>query len=169
MAVEDLVAIALRAVGSEAQVGDRGLLGSAAVRPPAVAFGADAHPELVDHAAALLVSLVRNHPLVDGDERLGWAASVVSCSLDDIDLDPRDPGLADAFVMPVADGRLGDDLSAVSARWRPLAALTRPGRVAAGCRVRGAAGPGGRAVDRLGPAQPVRPVARRRGPARAST
>ena len=114
LSVEDLVAVALRAVGPGAQVSDWGLLASAAARPEASAFGEEAYPELVDKAAALLVSLVRNHALVDGNKRLGWAATVVFCSLNDVELDPRDEDAAFAFVMAVADGSLGDDLTKVS-------------------------------------------------------
>jgi len=119
LSVEDLVAIALRAVGPGAQVGDWGLLASAGARPQASAFGEDAYPELVDKAAALLVSLVRNHALVDGNKRLGWAAAVVFCSLNDVDLDPRDEDAAFSFVMAVAAGSLGDDLAEVSDVLRP--------------------------------------------------
>ena len=119
LSVEDLVAVALRAVGPQAQVSDWGLLASAAARPQASAFGEDAYPELVDKAAALLVSLVGNHALVDGNKRLGWAATVVFCSLNDVDLDPRDEDAAFAFVMAVADGSLGDDLAKVSDVLRP--------------------------------------------------
>jgi death-on-curing protein len=119
LSVEDLVAVALRAVGPGAQVRDWGLLASAAARPQASAFGEQAYPELVDKAAALLVSLVHNRALVDGNKRLGWAATVVFCSLNDVDLDPRDQDAAFDFVMALADGSLGDDLTKVSDVLRP--------------------------------------------------
>ena len=48
---------------------DLGLL-SAAARPRASAFGADAYPTFERKAAAFLHSIARNHALVDGDERL---------------------------------------------------------------------------------------------------
>ena len=119
LTVEDLVAVALRVVGPGTQVRDWGLLAGAAARPQASAFGEDAYPEPVDKAAALLVSLVRHHALVDGNKRLGWAAIVVFCSLNDVDLDPRDEDTPYAFVMAVADGSLGDDLTKVSDVLRP--------------------------------------------------
>lgn len=46
-------------------------------RPPATALGRDAYPALDGTAAALLVSLVLSHALVDGDERLGWWGVVI--------------------------------------------------------------------------------------------
>ena len=119
LSVEDLVAVALRVVGPGAEMSDWGLLASAAARPQASAFGEDAYPELLHKAAALLVSLVRNHALLDGNERLGWAATVVFCTLNDVDLDPRDEDAAFAFVMAIADGSLGDDVTKISDVLRP--------------------------------------------------
>jgi death-on-curing protein len=46
---------------------------SAAHRPQASAFGQEAYPTVHGKAAALLDAVVRNHALVDGNKRLGWA------------------------------------------------------------------------------------------------
>ncbi|MGS0684369.1 type II toxin-antitoxin system death-on-curing family toxin [Nakamurella sp. GG22] len=51
-------------------VRDVGLLLSALARPRATVFGADAYPDLPTKAAAMFESLVGNHPLLDGKERL---------------------------------------------------------------------------------------------------
>jgi death on curing protein len=84
-------------------VRDVGLLDSAAARPGAHVFGQEAYPTLPLKAAALLHSLARNHPLVDGNKRLGWLATVVF-----LDLNASEPDLSDdaAFelVMDVAAG-----------------------------------------------------------------
>ena len=74
--LEDLLYVAERATGGPVEVRDIGLLESAAARPRASAFGADAYPTLHDKAAALLHSIVRNHALVDGNKRLGLAAVI---------------------------------------------------------------------------------------------
>ena len=37
----------------------------------------DAYPDIWTKAAALLQSIVGNHPLVDGNKRLGWLATAV--------------------------------------------------------------------------------------------
>ena len=74
--LEDLLHVAERATGSSVEVRDIGLLESAAARPRASAFGADAYATLHDKAAALLHSIVRNHALVDGNKRLGLAAVI---------------------------------------------------------------------------------------------
>lgn len=52
---------------------DPGLLASAVGRPAATMFGEDAYPDLITEIAALLESVVRNHALVDGNKRAGWA------------------------------------------------------------------------------------------------
>jgi death-on-curing protein len=49
---------------------DAGLLSSAIARPRTTVFGNDAYPDLPTKTAALFESLVRNHPLLDGNKRL---------------------------------------------------------------------------------------------------
>lgn len=56
---------------------DAGLLESAVARPAATVMGADAYPVLELKAAALLESLARNHPLVDGNKRTSWTLMVM--------------------------------------------------------------------------------------------
>lgn len=58
-------------------VRDTSLLESALARPSATAFGVEAYPDLHLKAAALLHSIVKNHPLVDGNKRLAWALTWV--------------------------------------------------------------------------------------------
>ena len=74
---DDLIDLAVRLLGEPPTIRDVGLLGSAAARPAATAFGRDAYPDLVTKASALLQSIVGNHPLVDGNKRLGWLAAAV--------------------------------------------------------------------------------------------
>lgn len=83
--VDDLVGLAVALLGDPPPLRDLGLLGAAAARPRATAFGEDAYPDLWHKAAALLHSIVRNHPLVDGNKRLGWVACAVFLDLNGID------------------------------------------------------------------------------------
>ena len=56
---------------------DAGLLDSALAQP-SVTFGArDLYPTVFEKAAALGTSLVLNHPFVDGNKRVGFAAMAV--------------------------------------------------------------------------------------------
>ena len=75
--VDDLVVLAASLFGDPPPIRDLGLLGSAAARPQASAFGDDAYPDVWTKAAALLHSVVKNRPLVDGNKRLGWLACAV--------------------------------------------------------------------------------------------
>ncbi|MGK2929200.1 MAG: type II toxin-antitoxin system death-on-curing family toxin, partial [Acidimicrobiales bacterium] len=72
-------------LGDPPPIRDLGLLGAAAARPRASAFGDDAYPDVWTKAAALLHSVVKNHPLVDGNKRLGWLACAVFLDLNGID------------------------------------------------------------------------------------
>lgn len=86
-------------------VRDLGLLESAAHRPAASLWGEEAYPDLEDKAAALMESIVRNHPLVDGNKRLGWLAVVVFLDINGRWLEAPDDG-AYELVVGVADGSL---------------------------------------------------------------
>jgi death-on-curing protein len=104
LSVEDLLEIAA-GVLAEVLVRDLGALASAAGRPRMTVFGAEAYPTLAEKAAALMHSLARNHPLVDGDRRLAWTATRVFCLLNGTDLRmPVDD--AEQLVLGVAAGEI---------------------------------------------------------------
>lgn len=86
-------------------VRDVGLLDSALARPRSSAFGADAYDSIDLKAAALLHSLVNNHPLVDGNKRLAWLATVVFLRINGVDVEASND---DAFslVWEIASGSL---------------------------------------------------------------
>jgi death on curing protein len=85
-------------------VRDVGLLDSAAHRPRATAFGDDAYQSIHEKAAVLLESIVRNHPLVDGNKRLGWLATYVFYGLNGYDLAAPDDDAYD-LIIALAAGR----------------------------------------------------------------
>ncbi|GIK62866.1 MAG: hypothetical protein BroJett018_06600 [Chloroflexota bacterium] len=74
LTVDEVLVINEEILGGEARLRDRGLLESAVARPMASAFGEDAYPSLFEKAAALLDSLSRNHPFVDGNKRTATIA-----------------------------------------------------------------------------------------------
>ncbi|HET9719268.1 MAG TPA: type II toxin-antitoxin system death-on-curing family toxin [Solirubrobacteraceae bacterium] len=104
LSVEDLLEIALGVIG-EIAIRDRGLLVSAAGRPQSSAFGESAYPTFARKAAALMHSLARNHALVDGNQRLAWAAARAFCLLNGHDL-AFTVDEAEQFVLAVARGEL---------------------------------------------------------------
>ena len=56
---------------------DIGLLESAMARPFATFDGKDLYPGLFDKAAAMLDSLVNNHPFLDGNKRVGITSAAL--------------------------------------------------------------------------------------------
>jgi death-on-curing protein len=107
LTVEQALRIARIAVGGPIVVRDVGLLEAAVHRPRASVLGQDAYPDLLTKAAALLHSLARNHPLVDGNKRLAWLATYVFLAKNDVVLDPDDDEAYD-LVVRVAAGRIDD-------------------------------------------------------------
>lgn len=77
LTLDDLLHIAHRVL-PQVQVRDIGLLASAADRPRATVFGADAYPTVHERVAALAQSIARNHALVDGNKRLTLAAIITA-------------------------------------------------------------------------------------------
>lgn len=102
LSLEDLIAL-VRDLGV-CPVRDLGLLDTAAHRPTVELYGEQAYPDPDTKAAVLLESIVRNHPLVDGNKRLGWLATVVFYGLNEIVLDAPDDD-AYELVMAVARSR----------------------------------------------------------------
>jgi death-on-curing protein len=65
--------------GGASDLGDEGLLDSALTRPRQhMAFG---KPTLFDLAAAYAFGLVRNHPFLDGNKRVGFATAILFLEL----------------------------------------------------------------------------------------
>jgi death-on-curing protein len=113
LTVEQALRIARTAVGGPVAVRDIGLLEAAVHRPRASVLGQDAYPDLLTKAAALMHSLARNHPLVDGNKRLAWLAAYVFLAKNGSELDAGDDA-AYALVVGVADGSV-DDVGAIAA------------------------------------------------------
>ena len=104
---EELLYVAERALGHAPAVRDHGLVESAAARPRASAFGKEAYGDIHEKAAALLHSLARNHPLVDGNKRLALAATIAFYGVNGYRLTLSNDTAYD-LIMRVADGRLDE-------------------------------------------------------------
>ena len=116
LTLRELLYITQRALGSAPQVRDYGLLESAAARPQSTAFGGDAYPGLDAKAAALLHSLVRNHALVDGNERLALAAVIAFYGVNGHRLTLTNDEAYD-LIIAIAAGHL-DSVDDITARLR---------------------------------------------------
>ena len=116
--IEDLIGLAELLLGSPAPIRDAGLLGAAAARPQTSVLGQDAYPTALDKAAALLQSIVKNHPLIDGNKRVGWLATAVFLELNGVPVtDIADDDVYE-LVVEVAAGNL--DVADISDRLRNL-------------------------------------------------
>ena len=111
--LDDLIDLARSLLGDPPPIRDVGLLGSAAARPQATAFGHDAYPDVVTKAAALLQSIVNNHALVDGNKRLALSATIAFYGMNGARLTLTNDE-AYELVMRVATGEL-DDIAPIAA------------------------------------------------------
>jgi death-on-curing protein len=67
----------IKRFGGAAGLRDRGAVEAAIGRPQMTFGGEDLYPEVADKAAALMHSLVMNHPFVDGNKRVGAHACLL--------------------------------------------------------------------------------------------
>jgi len=103
----DAVAVAEETIGNPG-IRAAGLIASGVARPGTTVFGEDAYPDLWTKAAALLHSIVANHPFVDGNKRTGLVAAVVFLARNGVDVEHLDEDAAFDLVMAVADGSMGE-------------------------------------------------------------
>jgi death-on-curing protein len=115
---DDLVDLATALLGDPPPIRDLGLLGSAAARPQATAFGDDAYPDLWTKPAALLHSIVKNHALVDGNKRLGWLATAVFLEINGVPVTRVTNDAVYDLVIAVTTGR--DDVADIAAALRSV-------------------------------------------------
>lgn len=107
LTADELARVARRVVGPTLVVADPGLLESAAARPQATFGGQEVYPTLIEKAAALTLSLVSNHPLVDGNKRLGLAGLLVFLGVNGSRLEATNDEAFD-LIMAIATGEIRD-------------------------------------------------------------
>ncbi len=93
----------IEATGGSFGIRDLGLLEAAVARPRAMFGGEELYPALTDMAAALMHSIVLNHPMVDGNKRLGVATAGLFLQLNGLPLTASNENL-EAFTLRVAQG-----------------------------------------------------------------
>lgn len=98
-------------------VRDVGLIEASAARPQTTLWGREAYSSLEGKAAALLESIVRGHPLVDGNKRLGWLAAVVLLDLNGVWVEAPDDDAYDLVVGVAAGGCDLPDVAAALGAW----------------------------------------------------
>ena len=92
--------------GGAAAVRDDGALESSLAQPFQTYGGDDLYPSFVSKVAALAYFIIRNHPFVDGNKRIGHAALEVTLALNQLELTaPVDD--QESTILGIADGSLG--------------------------------------------------------------
>ncbi len=106
LTVEQVLFLHMRLVqetGGTHGIRDLAMLQSAVARPQATFAGQNLYPDLHAKAAALMHSLVENHPMLDGNKRLGAASAGLFLQRNGWRLTATNAELA-AFTLRVARG-----------------------------------------------------------------
>ena len=98
--------------GGSHGVRDLGLLESAVARPKATFDGKELYPDLFTKAAALMNSLINNHPFVDGNKRTGVTAAGLLLRINDHKLTASPEALEACTLRVATDGMEIADLAA---------------------------------------------------------
>ena len=107
LALDEVLALhdhLVRRHGGSSGLRDVGLLASALGMPSAAFGGVSLHASLVEMAAAYLFHIVRNHPFVDGNKRVGLAAALTFLRLNRVRVRATEDELVE-MVLGVAGGR----------------------------------------------------------------
>ena len=94
--------------GGSDGVRDEGLLDSAVNTPFQTFSGQDLYPTVLEKAVRLGFGLIRNHPFIDGNKRIGTHAMLVFLNLNSITLSYEDDELI-STILSVASGEMDAD------------------------------------------------------------
>jgi death on curing protein len=122
LSVDDVLTIhrdQIERYGGECGIRDLGLLESALAMPQAGAGENRFHQDLFEMAGAYLFHIVKNHPFLDGNKRVGAMAAIVFLELNDVEIAADEPGL-EAVTLAVAEGSTGE-ISRIAGFFRRLA------------------------------------------------
>lgn len=91
--------------GGSSGLRDEGMLDSALNAPFQTFGGEDVYPSLQQKAARLCFGLVKNHPFVDGNKRIGAHTMLVFLALNGIELQHTQSELSDV-ILQLAAGKI---------------------------------------------------------------
>lgn len=104
--VLELYHLVMEQSGGAAGVRDLNALESALAQPRMTFGGQELYPTIVEKASALGFSLIRNHPFVDGNKRLGHAAMETFLVLNDYEIEAS-VDEQEQVILQVASGEMG--------------------------------------------------------------
>lgn len=94
--------------GGSAEIRDEGLLDSALNAPFQTFSETELYPTLIEKAARLGYSLIKNHAFVDGNKRIGAHTMLVFLALNGIEVEYEDNDFIQ-LVLGVAAGEISDE------------------------------------------------------------
>jgi death-on-curing protein len=107
----------IHSFGGSMGLRDGGGLDAALARPQMTFGGEDLYPDLADKAAALLHSLVMNHPFLDGNKRVGAMAAEFFLGINGVELTAPDHELIE-LTLATARGEMSAEAIAIWFRQR---------------------------------------------------
>lgn len=93
----------IEVTGGESGLRDEALLDSALNAPFHSFEGTELYPTIHQKAARLAFGLIRNHPFVDGNKRIGAHAMLVFLSINGIELEYSQSDLFDIIILTASD------------------------------------------------------------------
>jgi death on curing protein len=115
--VLELHRLEIQRFGGSAGLRERGSLEAALARPQMTFAGEDVYPDVESKAAAVMHSLVMNHPFVDGNKRTGAAVAELFLNPNGVELEAADDDLV-AITLSVARGEVNAEALAIWLRQR---------------------------------------------------
>lgn len=91
--------------GGSPELLNRGLLESALAKPQATFGGQELYPSLIEKAAALGFSLIKNHAFCDGNKRVGYSTMEAFLVINDYEI-TSDLDEAECVTLAVASGSM---------------------------------------------------------------
>ena len=94
--------------GGSDGIRDEAMLDSALNTPFQAFGGVDLYPGVVEKAARIGFGLVKNHPFVDGNKRIGTHMMLVFLKLNNVEIEYEDDELI-AVILSIASGDMDDE------------------------------------------------------------
>jgi death-on-curing protein len=107
----------IRAFGGSLGLRDKGAAEAALARPQLTFGGEDLYPDLESKAAALMHSIVLNHPFIDGNKRAGVMAAELLLRINGVELIAGDDEMAE-MTLAVARGEVTAEAVSIWLRQR---------------------------------------------------
>lgn len=98
----------VRRYGGSSGVRDQKMLESAIYRPLSTFAGNDLYPDIFFKTAALIQSIIKNHPFIDGNKRTAFAAAFIFMKKAGYDFTAKNKEVVD-FAIRVANENLSVD------------------------------------------------------------